>query len=400
MRARLFALTERAKRRLGAHDHMPALDGVRGVAILLVVLRHFFMGMQNEFGWDDPLLRVFRLGWVGVDLFFVLSGFLITSILDDSKQKGSAGYFKNFYARRALRIFPVYYLALLAMLALRVLWPGVDAGEAHPGWQWVYLTNVVQAAENTHAFGITGHFWSLAVEEHYYLVWPAMVLVLSRRGLMIIAALAAIVALLLRVTQVADGQLQMAAYVLTPMRMDSLAAGSFLALLLRSERPLMAYFKPALATALIAGLGFTAILFWRNNFDYRDALIGTFGMSFLWALFAATIVLALTWRPLELAFTAPALRWFGKISYGLYVWHAIVFGLVFYTDIARSLRPFDGAAQALSIAAVALGLALAVTLASWHLWEKPFLRMKAIFAGEPRPMTGRASAWDNVSSKR
>ena len=164
-------------------SRIPALDGLRGCAILLVLLFHFTA--RAPYPTDAASIRLqsaFDLGWSGVDLFFVLSGFLITGLLIDAK--GSAGYFKVFYARRALRILPLYYGALVVMFVL----PHVLTSVMNPTyitpikdqiWYWGYLQNYPYL---TNAWkDVAGPFWTLAIEEQFYLAWPLLVLLLSRK---------------------------------------------------------------------------------------------------------------------------------------------------------------------------------------------------------------------------
>ena len=167
--------------------HIPALDGLRGIAIILVMLFHltyFLPGVPL----DVAFLRLTNYGWTGVDLFFVLSGFLITGILLEAK--GTPNYFKNFYARRALRIFPLYYgfvafLIFVYPLAAAQFRAERDILVENRWWVLGYAVNWIVAW--TGDFGRTplgtGGFWSLAIEEQYYLMWPAVVLLLSRRVL-------------------------------------------------------------------------------------------------------------------------------------------------------------------------------------------------------------------------
>src|SRR5262245_4715813 len=133
---------------------------------------------------NGPVSAFFGWGWVGVDLFFVLSGFLITGILFDAKEKER--YFRNFYVRRALRIFPLYY-AVLALTLLVVPWltpnlaPDFQPATSAQAWLWLYAANVLQAYEGSWCLGPLNHFWSLAIEEHFYLAWPAVIYLASRR---------------------------------------------------------------------------------------------------------------------------------------------------------------------------------------------------------------------------
>ncbi|HEV2844590.1 MAG TPA: acyltransferase, partial [Thermoanaerobaculia bacterium] len=212
-------------------ERLPALDGLRGLAILLVLLLHFtvYGGPPATEGIDKLFYRAAQAGWIGVDLFFVLSGFLITGILYDAK--GGENYFRSFYARRVLRIFPLYYGALAVFL---LLVPALRPGSF---WHWTYLSNVQIAREGWPDSGALGHFWSLAVEEQFYLFWPVAVLLLARRSLMAACWVCLAGSLLLRVgLHLADQET--AAFVLTPARLDSLAAGALLALAARGPEGL------------------------------------------------------------------------------------------------------------------------------------------------------------------
>ena len=157
-------------------DHIPALDGLRGFAILLVIFIHFGAGV------DLPVFfhRLAYMGWTGVDLFFVLSGFLITRILLTSKN--SRHYFKNFYLRRMLRIFPLYYAALVcgiwlipAILPETIVQPYLGQSQSHQGWLWSYSVNIARTFMPIVSFGMFSHFWSLAIEEQFYIIWPSVV---------------------------------------------------------------------------------------------------------------------------------------------------------------------------------------------------------------------------------
>ncbi|HVD60449.1 MAG TPA: acyltransferase, partial [Gemmatimonadaceae bacterium] len=168
--------------------HILALDGLRGIAILLVVACHFVSNLHiAATGWARPFVIVAHAGWAGVDLFFVLSGFLITGILLDAR--GSGSYFKAFYARRVLRILPAYYgFLLVAFVILPALHLGAGdnymLARQHQGWYWLHLTNVMMSLGAAGRGPYPGTlFWSLAVEEQFYLLWPAIVALCSVRSL-------------------------------------------------------------------------------------------------------------------------------------------------------------------------------------------------------------------------
>jgi peptidoglycan/LPS O-acetylase OafA/YrhL len=152
-----------------APSHLAPLDGLRGVAVLLVMVCHFGPELPVATRGANALARVLSAGWVGVDLFFVLSGFLITRIL--LAARGSPGYFTNFYARRVLRIFPLYYATLL-MVFVVLPWLGVTAAPepaaSHQAWLWTYTSNLLVARLRSFVFltpaANLNHFWSLAIE--------------------------------------------------------------------------------------------------------------------------------------------------------------------------------------------------------------------------------------------
>jgi peptidoglycan/LPS O-acetylase OafA/YrhL len=166
-----------------AKGHILGLDGLRGLAILMVMFGHFIVVGKN-LEPHTPVHRFFQSGYLGVDFFFVLSGFLITGILLDTKHRKP--YFKVFYWRRALRIFPLYYgLLAISWLSVMLITPGDAAllkGHDSPAWFWLYASNIGMACKGTWLDSPTwvglGHFWSLAVEEQFYLVWPMLVFLL------------------------------------------------------------------------------------------------------------------------------------------------------------------------------------------------------------------------------
>jgi peptidoglycan/LPS O-acetylase OafA/YrhL len=366
--------------------HMPALDGLRGIAVLLVIIDHISASISAEYGVFNVLMKMDHLGWTGVDLFFVLSGFLITGILYDAKP--GPDFFKNFYARRALRIFPLYYLVLILFLILAPLMAYLDmASRENPVWLYVYLTNIVISFNGTGAFGGLDHFWSLAVEEHFYLVWPAIIYFFSRRAVMSIAVAAMVIAFVCRLAVMAgDPAHYVAAYAATPMRMDSLAAGAFIALAARGPGGISALVKPAFIVAAGALAVFLVLLVVRDTPNELDAGIATLGYPLLWAFFGSVLVLSLKWEPLNAIMRARVLRWFGKYSYGMYVWHPIVFLIVLHSGFAHALRgPVTPLSATVSVA-IALALMIVVTLASWHLWEKQFLKLKARFPERAPPL--------------
>ncbi|MBV8281847.1 MAG: acyltransferase, partial [Candidatus Eremiobacteraeota bacterium] len=167
------------------HGHMPALDGVRGLAILMVLLVHFLADLlPTTNSVEHAIVYVAGYGTYGVDLFFILSGFLITGILYDASDK--TFYFYNFYMRRFLRIFPLYYGVLALLFFVAPLIPRLQGATLNhlvgrQGWAWLYGVNIYTAIQGEWNLSFINHFWSLAVEEQFYLFWPMVVYLLARR---------------------------------------------------------------------------------------------------------------------------------------------------------------------------------------------------------------------------
>ena len=378
--------TDQARWTPTVRGHLPALDGLRGVAILLVIVSHYL----------GPYWRSATVGWTGVNLFFVLSGFLITGILLDSKSKPH--YFRNFYARRTLRIFPIYYLSLALMFLVAPLFAslnteGFQAVAQHQWWLWAYLMNFKiglgssLGGENFFAndWIQTLHFWSLCVEEQFYLIWPAVVLFCGRRSLLAITCIAFVGAWALRAYFVLQTPYDMAGYFLMPCRMDDLAAGAFVAIVARSPEGLQklracAPWTTILALWVLLG-GWLAI----GDFFQLDGDVQLVCYSAFALLYASALVFALTLRPGNLFVRAMSwgpLRSYGKYSYAIYIFHWSLSGLLF----AR-IAPLDGLeerlgslnaalwARVLIVAAVSYGLAFL----SWHAFEKHFLGFKNRF---------------------
>jgi len=373
--------------------HIPALDGLRGVAILLVLVLHFAPyapGLHSPTVLLDRLyLRVSGIGWMGVDLFFVLSGYLITGILCDTK--GSKHYFRQFYARRFLRIFPLYYSALalflLVLPSLHVFDSVTRELRGDAVWYWTYLYNMRVAVTGFLPSSALGHFWSLAVEEQFYLIWPIVVLWLGRKHLIATCAVAVVAALALRLV------LSSTLYVVLPdvwmpARMDALAVGAFIALMIRVPNGLALLRRWAIPTTVAAALPLAILL------GYSIAL-STVAHTLSALLFGAILVLCLTAAPngsLATVTTSPILRFFGRYSYALYVfhhpllWFRPIFSLAFIPTVFRSQLP----AYVLWLA-IAIGGTVAIALVSWHLLEKPLLKMKRFFPYHTADATPLAS---------
>ncbi|MDB5174738.1 MAG: putative acyltransferase [Phycisphaerales bacterium] len=362
--------------------HIPSLDGLRGVAILLVMFRHFGVQGSGTSTGVQIIHRAASAGWMGVDLFFVLSGFLITRILWDAK--GSNGFFSTFYARRALRIFPLYYGVLL------VLYVGVPilTRETIPSrgawWVWLYLSNIQGAmigdfVRGTPHFDL-GHLWSLAVEEQFYLVWPLAVFLLGRRGLLIACIVAIASAFVLRNGLLLAGFDYHAAYILTPCRMDGLAIGAGIALLLRTPEGIALCHRLTVLLFVPCGLGLLVLFASRRGLDVNgDRWVQVVGMSLTPVFFGSLIFLTiLTPRGglFERAFDRRWLRFFGRHAYGLYLFHPFLI-----RGAIRVARPF-AASPLLTVLVIMLagtGMSVGLAVLSFRFFENPINNLKRFF---------------------
>lgn len=376
--------------------HIPALDGVRGVAIVAVLICHlFWSNMRPEGGPITQFIAQSRAaGWVGVELFFVLSGFLITGILYDTLQ--DAHFFRNFYARRVLRIFPLYYGVFALLLIITTI-----RGEHWTAALFGYLTYT----ENLHTQGSflttaswinINHFWSLMVEEQFYFVWPLLVFLLrSMRRISIAAASIAIGSLTLRLILAhAGSQNPYLLYAWTPCCLDGLSLGALLAMAVRSrfhER------IQKFALPVMIGCGVIVAGIWLHCGDFvPDAgpPVTTWGIFLLSLGFAAFIATTLkAGSVFERTASNKTLRFFGRYSYGLYVVHFTIAGL-----IINRLRPLvldRSGSKFLSVLLPGLlALAASVLLAwlSFTFYESRFLLLKKRFQNRSRRPTLREVA--------
>jgi len=333
------------------------LDAIRGVAILVVIMHN-----QSTLYPSINLQHVFANGWMGVDLFFVLSGFLITGILFDTKQ--SAGYFKNFYARRCLRIWPLYYSVIFFMF---VVVPVVRPAEAHtvfdkssPWWAYPLFLQNFLIPMPTSATGPLAVTWSLAIEEQFYLVWPWVVRYSSYTELRRIAITVVFLSPALRLyLSFWDVDL----YTNVFCRLDGLMAGSLLALIVRADN-----FSPAkfIKTGWIALITALPLAFVTEALHARwivFSLTAIASASFLFlALFAGQ-------KSLQRILTNRFLVYIGTISYGLYLLHKIPF------DVARTFHLHQDPLLAVPL----ILICYAAAVLSWNLLEKPFLELKQFF---------------------
>ncbi len=366
--------------------HSPALDGVRGLAILLVFLVHFRLRIDASI-LDTLVDKVFRAGWVGVDLFFVLSGFLITGILLDTRS--DRRHFRNFYVRRVLRLFPVYYttlavLFILLPLTLRSAPAELLALVPFQGWYWTYTVNVFQVLTHGQmSYFNTLHLWSLSVEEQFYIFWPLVVHMASPRGLVRICLAA--IALAFGFRLVATGWNSWAAYVLTPARMDALAMGGCLAVLARDGRASALIRRSWGWLGALSLGGVMVIVALLRGYHEDDTLVLTVGYL-LNAVVFGSLLAGILDRPNQALFRPfhwRWLQWVGRVSYGAYVYHLLL--LLLTAPVKRAfmaLPPLLGTQIPAQFAWLGLmsGITLTIAAVSYRWLELPFLKLKDRFA--------------------
>jgi peptidoglycan/LPS O-acetylase OafA/YrhL len=359
-------------------SRIPELDGFRACAVLMVLVHHLF------YGWKTPALArlphaariLIEQGWRGVDLFFVLSGFLITGILLDSKNDGR--YFRNFYSRRVLRIVPLYVACIILMYL------------GYPKSGKYFLLSILYLANFAYYFRVgiphgPGVFWSLAVEEHFYLVWPFAVRVLNRIWLLTLISVIVVGSPILRgVCAHAGMDPEREIYTYSFFRLDALAMGGFLALWFRSR-----YYSRASAWTIACALIGITLLMTLLGLPFGimtvKSVIGTaLHYSQVAFIFAGFLVLALAHQ--GSIFTAllrtRVARITADLSYCIYLMHLTVGD--FYYRILKILR-FDDVSRLGTGGSIVLRIAVVGTvtfglaLLSKRFLEDPFLRLKRYF---------------------
>jgi peptidoglycan/LPS O-acetylase OafA/YrhL len=387
----------------GTRTRIPELDGLRGVAILLVVLWHyvFVFARVPRGSLVAHAVSLLRLAWSGVDLFLVLSGFLIGGILIDSRR--APNYFTTFYIRRFFRIVPLYAVVCALYWACAILgaasWRG-GAGRAlfanPPPWYAfaLFVQNIVMAKRGSFeplALGIT---WSLAVEEQFYLTFPLVVRLLSPRRLIQLLVVILVTAPMLRtLTFYAIPHGDVAAYVLAPMRADSLAAGVLAAVAVRSAgaHAWLVRNRWSLRTSVVflaAGALVAMLLGCTNN---TSAVMGTVGYTWLACLYALVLLLVVSGPEgrLRTLLRTQWLRALGHMAFGTYLLHVAVLCVCFGVLLGREPRIAD--CSELGVTLLAAGVTVVIARVSWTQFEQRMLRVGRRYAYEPPPSAGGPS---------
>ncbi|HEY9777705.1 MAG TPA: acyltransferase [Planktothrix sp.] len=381
------SLQGKPKRTVAQGNRLPALTGLRGVAVLLVVIQHATTAMYGPCSFElRRLTAPFFCCWCGVDLFFVLSGFLLTDIL--LKQCSSPHYFRNFYARRCLRIWPLYYgflaLAALVAVATHSSFHGSQSGAALV-FSALFLNNVYQSSHlpcwMTIGAVAVNHLWSLSVEEHFYLGWPLIVKWLKPAILLNICFAACVVICLARILFYAHGGNPFAISVLTPFRIDTIFAGSIVACLWHLRTDGSKLHELAKRILVPSSIAFSGLLY-ATDFAPAAPILATYGYSIIACTFASLLLLLLSgdrnyW--LNRLLSRRELAVLGKYSYAIYIFHFPVVYMFAEKFENSGLLKNDADVVILGMLApiiVTVGLAIL----SWHLLEKPFLKLKPRFS--------------------
>jgi len=375
-----------------AQGHIPALDGIRGLAIFMVMCVHFFMNFTPQNITERIIQAISGHGTLGIDLFFMLSGFLITGILLDTKS--SPHYLRNFLIRRFLRIVPLYYLVLgLVVLVLILLPEGqqpfyTKVWEAQP-WAWTYLFNYFIAQEGGWTVPYIGHFWSLAVEEQFYLFWPFIVYRLSAPKLLLVSVFFILLATALHFWLEMNGTSKISIHVLTPLRLNALCMGAFLATWLRQPSVLaqgLNFIRRWASLVFVSSLFIKSIIIISVKLlpSISDALEPFRTLTWL-GLFASLHLAAITLPASSLlsrGLRLWPLTFLGQYSYGIYIFHH------FLSWPSQHFRFIDWLTQQLGHQTLAVlvngigGMSISIVVAwfSFHYFEKYFLRWKDILA--------------------
>jgi len=362
--------------------HCTHLDGVRGLAILVVTLYRFTKEMPVESWLGSTLHVAFGFGNRGVDLFFVLSGFLITGVL--LQAKGLPNFFGGFYWRRALRIFPLYFVTLAVLLVIvpafgpaEAMPPELEQARSQQFYLWTYTSNIQMALTGSWCFGAMDHFWSLAVEEHFYFLWPLIVFAFPIRRVLVVAIGLAAFSSMSRILMSMVSDNGVATDVFTLFRMDGLCMGAALAIVAR-EFPWVLSNRRWLLTILLLLFVLSSAL------SFSGKGLWTIPHT-CWAVTWTIAIAALLVSPLESSFAKlfniGLLRNLGRYSYAMYVFQCPqipIFASLLSVG-SLSLWLGNGIVATLIYAAVMTAINYILAVASWNLLEKHCLKMKSYF---------------------
>jgi len=360
---------------------IPELDGIRGLAILTVLAYHYVFGAFHPpvNSWQASLLVPLRLGWSGVDLFFVLSGFLIGGILYDARN--SDRYYQTFYLRRIHRIFPLYF-AWLALFALGLYFVGSDSPDAirvlfnHelPFWSYLlFFQNFFMYLHRDYGSQWLAVTWSLAIEEQFYMLLPLVVRSLSYRGIIWLGVASIVFAPLFRVAVwlQSPNTPGLGGYTLLPGRADALGLGVLIALACRDEKVwewLASHRKQFVVAFLLLGCGVAFLTLQQPKGLF------TLGASWLAFFYAAMLVLAVVnpGQIVRAVFRSQILVRLGSVAYAVYIFHQGINGLYHFVFFGE--QPIITDWRHFGVTLLSLVTVLLMAALSWRFFEKPLIR--------------------------
>jgi peptidoglycan/LPS O-acetylase OafA/YrhL len=368
-------------------EYLPALDGLRGAAILLVLIVHASVFFNTKTNIDFIVLSLAKLGQYGVDLFLVLSGFLITRILLTTKEEKS--FFRNFFVRRSLRIFPLYFAFLFIFLVIfPEFLPQPLAQRVSPNlggdepFVWLYLTNVLIWLRGEQ-LDVMNHLWSLALEEQFYLIWPVVVFFVAKGKLTWISAALMGIAIVARASFWMNESPSTSLSFSPLTRLDGLAVGTALAVFMSGNASRVV--KRAWPwVCVVAPCCFVGLEVCRHlwSIEYPREIL-SFSVV---ALFCGSLLVAAIHHPIAGGLLSnKALRFLGKYSYAIYLFHWPIFQMA--VTWPQRLADYFGS-QALGCLVFLIlfgGLSVVIAMASWYCFERHFLKLKDYFTSRPPP---------------
>jgi peptidoglycan/LPS O-acetylase OafA/YrhL len=361
--------------------YIPQLDGLRALAILSVMVFHCAKRFRSV-----HLFWLADRGWCGVDLFFVLSGFLITGIL--LRSRGEKGYFRNFYARRALRIWPLYYVMLVVALVIVPIAVGHNAflrsyiGQKSQWQFWIYAffaQNLPLPLHlNIRPNPLVAVTWSLAIEEQFYLFWPVAVFFADSVRLLKVLVAVLVASPIIRLLAIHYGVEANTRYEFTIFRLDGLCVGCIIAIILHkgllSQRRLRWGGAAALATGLIGFMFFLPA-------PTLDVPLPAMVFTYISVAFGGLLCIALTTKSLLVRLLcAKPLASVGKISYCLYLLHQSVLMVLNSSASRRYLKiEYGNPLRDMAVVALSFAICYLIATASWYLFESRILKLKKYF---------------------
>jgi len=353
--------------------HIPALDGLRGIAILAVMLYHLEKFIPE-------LHELTKGGFLGVDVFFVLSGFLITSILLKEHGKTEKIHLKNFYLRRLFRLIPAYWFFLVILYFFAPFFlPEIEIKVLYDNYSFLiaflYFTNWNRAGADGGIAGNLNHTWSLSIEEQFYIIWSLVLFFAfkenrSRRAIFTITIGGVALVIIWRLIRALTGTGIDILYYSTDTRIDALLIGCAASMIYMWKLIPRSFFR-SIYFDLLAFAAYLGIVWTFFNASSKDISLYTA----LLPIFTGSCAIIILWlmnrekTPVHFLLEFKPLQWVGKISYGLYLWHYLMYEF--------SKKTFTAVETQI---AVGIALAFAVSALSYYIVELPFLKIKTRFS--------------------